>query len=172
MLNTSKAAAVGRRSSHREAQSGRDWMFSPRPLAAGAAVCRSQEVEAGNTPPAGPSAFRQAPARHGRVHILLRLAFPFNSPPRALFTRLSLATAHPPICRPLSLNSWGTFLSFFFSEDLLFGCGPCLKSVLNLSRYCFCFTFWLFGHEACGILAPPCPSQGCSPHPLHGKVET
>ena len=29
-----------------------------------------------------------------------------------------------------------------------------LKPLLNLLQYCFCFMFWFFGHEACGILAP------------------
>ena len=28
-----------------------------------------------------------------------------------------------------------------------------LKSLLNLLQYLFCFMFWFFGHEACGILA-------------------
>lgn len=27
-----------------------------------------------------------------------------------------------------------------------------LKILLNLLQYCFCFMFWFFGHEACGIL--------------------
>ena len=27
--------------------------------------------------------------------------------------------------------------------------------VFNLLQYCFCFMFWFFDHEACGILAPP-----------------
>ena len=35
-----------------------------------------------------------------------------------------------------------------------FSCGPFSKSVLNLFRYCFCFTFWVFGCKAGGILAP------------------
>ena len=26
--------------------------------------------------------------------------------------------------------------------------------LLKLLQYCFCFVFWIFGHEACGILAP------------------
>ena len=29
-----------------------------------------------------------------------------------------------------------------------------LKSLLNLLQYCFCFMFWFFGCDACGILAP------------------
>ena len=32
-----------------------------------------------------------------------------------------------------------------------------------LLQYCFCFMLWLFGHEACGILAPWC---GITPIPL------
>ena len=46
-----------------------------------------------------------------------------------------------------------------------------LKSLLNLLRYCFCFMFWFFGCEACGILAP---WQGIEPAPpaLEGEVLT
>ena len=29
-----------------------------------------------------------------------------------------------------------------------------LESLLNLLQDCFCFMFWFFGHEACGILVP------------------
>ena len=37
--------------------------------------------------------------------------------------------------------------------------------------YCFCFMFWFFGHEACGILAP---QSGIEPAPLtlEGEVLT
>ena len=44
-----------------------------------------------------------------------------------------------------------------------------LKSLLNLLQYCFCFMFWFFGPEACGILAP---RTGIEPTPpaLEGKV--
>ena len=47
-------------------------------------------------------------------------------------------------------NIWliASFLSFFF------WCGPVLKSSLNLLQYSFCFTFWFFGQEACGISDP------------------
>ena len=41
---------------------------------------------------------------------------------------------------------------FFFLK--IFWCGPFLKSLLNLSQFCFCFMFWLFDPEACGILVP------------------
>ena len=45
------------------------------------------------------------------------------------------------------------------------------KSFLNLLQYCFCFMFWFFGPEACGILAP---QPGIEPtHPaLEGEVLT
>ena len=46
---------------------------------------------------------------------------------------------------------------------IFFWCGPFLKSLLNLLQYCFCFMFWYFGHEACGILAP---QPGIEPAPL------
>ena len=42
----------------------------------------------------------------------------------------------------------------FFIKDFFFNVDRFLKSLLNLLLYCFCFMFWFFGHEACGILAP------------------
>ena len=55
-------------------------------------------------------------------------------------------------------------LSFFF-----FIYRPFLKSLLNLLWHFFCFTFWFFGPEACGILSP---QLGIEPRPpaLLGKV--
>ena len=50
-------------------------------------------------------------------------------------------------------------------------CGPFFKSLLNLLQYCFCFMFWYFGHEACGILAPP-PWISDPPPALEGEVLT
>ena len=44
-----------------------------------------------------------------------------------------------------------------------FGCGPFLKSLLNLLQYCFCCMFLYFGSKACGILAP---RPGSEPAPL------
>ena len=44
------------------------------------------------------------------------------------------------------------FLLLLFKKNFL--CGPFLKSLLNLLQYRFCFMFWFFGYEACGILAP------------------
>ena len=37
------------------------------------------------------------------------------------------------------------------------------SSLFNLLQYCFCFTFWIFGCKACGILAP---WQGIEPTSL------
>ena len=64
--------------------------------------------------------------------------------------------------------------NFFFLNILfiyLFLCGPFLKSLLNLLQYCFCFMFWFFGQEACGILAP-WPGIEPLPPALEGKVLT
>ena len=49
--------------------------------------------------------------------------------------------------------------------------GPFIKSVLNLLQYCFGFTFWTFGLEACGILAP-CPGIEPALSVLEGGVLT
>ena len=46
-----------------------------------------------------------------------------------------------------------------------------LKSLLNLLQYCFCFIFWFFGREACGILAP-WPGIKPTPCALEDKVLT
>ena len=48
---------------------------------------------------------------------------------------------------------------------------PLLKSLLNLLQYCFCFMFWFFDHEACGILAPQ-PGIEPTPPVLEDKVLT
>ena len=45
------------------------------------------------------------------------------------------------------------------------------KSLLNLLQYRFCFMFWLFGREACGILAPQPGIEPASPA-LEGEVLT
>ena len=60
-------------------------------------------------------------------------------------------------------------MSFFFKD--FFGCGPFLKSLLNLLQYCFCVIFWLFGLEACGILAPWIAIKPIPPA-LEGEVLT
>ena len=58
-----------------------------------------------------------------------------------------------------------------FIFKIFFLCGPFLKSLLNLLQYCFCFMFWFFGHEACGILAPR-PGIEPVPSALEGEVLT
>ena len=59
-----------------------------------------------------------------------------------------------------------THLCIFF---LIFVCRPFLKSLLNFLQYCFCFMFWFFGQEACGILVPQ-PGIEHSPPVLEGEV--
>ena len=51
------------------------------------------------------------------------------------------------------------------------GSGRSLESLLNLSQYCFCFTFYFFGHKAPGILAPQPGIEPMSPA-LEGKFLT
>ena len=46
-----------------------------------------------------------------------------------------------------------------------------LESLSNLLQYCFCFMFWCFGFEACGILAPWIGTEPLSPA-SKGKVLT
>ena len=65
---------------------------------------------------------------------------------------------------------YSSFLFIFF-KIFFFCCGPFLKFLLNLSQYCFCFMFWFFGHEACGILTPQ-PGIEPAPPALEGKVLT
>ena len=64
---------------------------------------------------------------------------------------------------------WGYFLFLFFKR--FFWCGPFLKSLLNLLQCCFCFMFWFFGHEACGILVPR-PGIEPTPPALESEVLT
>ena len=45
------------------------------------------------------------------------------------------------------------------------------KSLLNVLQYCFCFMFWFFGCEACGISAPQ-PGMEPTPPALEVKVLT
>ena len=46
-----------------------------------------------------------------------------------------------------------------------------LKSLLHLLSYCFCFVFWVFGLEACGILVPRPWMEPTSPA-LKGEILT
>ena len=50
-------------------------------------------------------------------------------------------------------------------------CGPFLSSLLTLLQHCFCFMFWFFGQEACGISAP-WPETEPTPSLLEGGVLT
>ena len=43
----------------------------------------------------------------------------------------------------------GKSLSVYFVFLLV-----CLKALLNFLQYCFCFMFFFWGHETCGILTP------------------
>jgi len=56
------------------------------------------------------------------------------------------------------------FLSFSW-------CGPFLKFLLNLLKYCCYFMFWFIGHEPCGISASP-PGIKPTPLVLEGEVLT
>ena len=58
------------------------------------------------------------------------------------------------------------FFKIFFLMWTIF-----LKSLLNVLQYCFCFMFWFFGREACGILAPR-PGTEPAPAALEGEVLT
>ena len=54
-----------------------------------------------------------------------------------------------------SLSTYPLYcLFFFFFFRFFLNVEHFLKSLLNLLQYCFCFLFWFFGQEACGILGP------------------
>ena len=59
--------------------------------------------------------------------------------------------------------SW--FFRFFFRH------GSFLKPLLSSLQYCFGFMFWLFDHEACGILAAQ-PGIEPTPPAWEGEVLT
>ena len=85
-----------------------------------------------------------------------------------------------PGLKPVSLALAGRFLTtvppgkpcvdilFYFILLFYF---ICLKSLLNLLQYYFCFMFWFCGREACGILAPR-PGVEPTPPALEGEVLT
>ena len=85
----------------------------------------------------------------------------------SLFISCNSEWHHQPINQ---VKNWEVILDFL-PICLFFWCGPFLKSLLNLLQYCFCFMFWFFGREGCGILAP---RQGIEPIPpaLKGEVLT
>ena len=59
----------------------------------------------------------------------------------------------------------------FLKDFFFFWCGPFLKYFLNFLHYYFCFMFWLFGREVCGILTPQPGLKPTAPV-LGGKVLT
>ena len=54
-------------------------------------------------------------------------------------------------CRIHLLSDVGRDRDFL---KIFFGCGPFLKSLWNLIQHSFCFMFWCFGLEACGLSSP------------------
>ena len=56
-------------------------------------------------------------------------------------------------------------------KELFFFMWTIFKVFMNLLQYCFCFMFWFFGLEACGILAPT-PGMEPTPPALEGEVFT
>jgi len=70
------------------------------------------------------------------------------------------------------LSQFLPFLSLSFKIFLFFfyGCRPFSKFLLYFLQYCFCFTFWFFGQEASGILAPKLGIQPSLLTALEGKV--
>ena len=64
------------------------------------------------------------------------------------------------MAEPNASRNYGSFFLRFFSD---------LKSLLNLLQYCFCFKFFFFGPEACGILVPQ-PGIKPTPPALEGEV--
>ena len=64
-----------------------------------------------------------------------------------------------------------TMVNFMLVFKIFFWCGSFLKSLLNLLQHCFCFMFWFFDPEACGILALQ-PETEPVPPILQGKVLT
>ena len=69
-------------------------------------------------------------------------------------------------------SSFPFFLSLFlFQFVCIYFYRPYFKVSVQFVTICFCFMFWLFGHEACGILAPQ-PGLEPTPLALKGKVST
>ena len=70
------------------------------------------------------------------------------------------------------ITSWlHIFIDFQRLKKIFFWCEPLLKSLLNLLQYFFWFTFWFFGQQACGILAP-WPGIKPTPPALKSKILT
>ena len=58
-----------------------------------------------------------------------------------------------------------------FAFEIFFLMRTIFKVFTEFVTICFCFTFWFFGHETCGILAP---QPGIEPVPLalEGEILT
>ena len=80
---------------------------------------------------------------------------------------------HSPVVTTSHQDNGNTLdpLLLFSSCFGFFWCEPFLKPLLNLLRYCFCFIFWSFGPEACGILAPQ-PGSEPAPSALEEVLTT
>ena len=85
---------------------------------------------------------------------------------------------HPEPCSLLPPHTIPHFFKSFIGVDYFLkvfiefiGGFPGGSDGLSLLQYCFCFRFWFFGHEACGILVP---QLGIKPTPpaLVGKAWT
>ena len=89
------------------------------------------------------------------------------------FFSLLMQTNFPEPSQVTALHPWKLVLSDFLSSSSFFfnWCELFLKSLQNLLQYCFCFMFWVFGCEACGILAP-WPGIKPAPPALEDEVST
>ena len=98
----------------------------------------------------------------------------------------SLVGCSPWGCKESDTTERLHFASYF----LCYTVGPCWLSILltyfskrfltwtvfrvffDSIQHCFCFIFWYFGHESCGVLAPQGGPQGSNQHTLHWKVKS
>ena len=72
-------------------------------------------------------------------------------------------------CRMYVCTLGGLASQYFISSVTFFFFN--FKSLLRLLQYCFCFMFWFFGQEACGILAPR-PGMEATPPASEGEIST
>ena len=97
-------------------------------------------------------------------NLFFSVLFPLNS---------SYSDVYPPwtvnTFFPLFTCFTSFFLKFFFFFFLMWTIF--FKSLLNLLQYCFCFMFWFFGCQACGIFTPQ-PGTEPAPPALEGEVFT
>ena len=77
----------------------------------------------------------------GSFQILLSCSQSFGGPPIALRVKsksLSQETPHSPLNLQTLCSRLGSFFFFKTFFFVVVGCGPFLKSFLNLLQYCFC----------------------------------